>query len=65
MRAFKGRVEKGVVVLPEGAELPEGTVVTVTVGEVEMFRARVRAALVRNVKKRSRGRVTNPDAVGV
>lgn len=64
MRAFKGRVERGVVVLPEGADLPEGTVVTVTVGEVEMFRARVRAALVRNVKRRSRGRVTNPGAVG-
>ncbi len=65
MRAYRGRVECGVVVLPEGTRLPEGTVVTVTVGEVEMFRARVRAALVRNVKKRSRGRVTNPDAVGV
>jgi len=65
MLAYKGLVKDGVIILPEGTELPEGTVVTVTVGEMEYLRARVRAALKRNVKRRSRGRVTSPEAVGV
>lgn len=46
MRAYKGIVENGVVVLI-GARLPEGTVVTVTVGEAELLRARITSALVR------------------
>lgn len=40
MRAYKGVVENGVVVVV-GARLPEGTVVTVTVGETELLRARI------------------------
>ena len=40
MRAYKGIVENGVVVVI-GARLPEGTVVTVTVGETELLRARI------------------------
>lgn len=44
MKAYKGIVENGVVVLV-GAELPEGTVVTVTVGETELLRAQVAKAL--------------------
>lgn len=48
MRAYKGVVENGVVVVI-GARLPEGTVVTVTVGETELLRARIT-----NVIKRSR-----------
>lgn len=48
MRAYKGVVENGVVVVL-GARLPEGTVVTVTVGETELLRARIT-----NVIRRSR-----------
>ncbi|WP_216320014.1 hypothetical protein [Deinococcus aestuarii] len=44
MRAYKGIVEDGVVVLI-GTRLPEGTVVTVTVGEAELLRARITSAL--------------------
>jgi hypothetical protein len=44
MRAYKGIVESGVVVLI-GARLPEGTVVTVTVGETELLRARITSVL--------------------
>jgi len=36
--------------------LPEGAVVTVTVGEAELWRATLRAALRRNARRRSRGR---------
>ncbi|MBB6016149.1 hypothetical protein ACFP9V_14410 [Deinococcus radiopugnans] len=48
MRAYKGVVENGVVVVL-GTRLPEGTVVTVTVGEGELLRARIT-----NVLKRPR-----------
>ncbi len=65
MRAYKGRVDKGVIILPEGVSLPEGAEVTVTVGEVELLRAKMRAALRRNARRRSRGRVAQPDIVGV
>ncbi|GAA5533199.1 hypothetical protein E5F05_09915 [Deinococcus metallilatus] len=53
MRAYKGIVENGVVVLI-GARLPEGTVVTVTVGEAELLRARITSALNRPRKVRVR-----------
>ncbi|MBI0445273.1 MULTISPECIES: hypothetical protein [Deinococcus] len=53
MRAYKGIVENGVVVLI-GARLPEGTVVTVTVGEAELLRARITSALNRPRKVRIR-----------
>ncbi|WP_034385106.1 hypothetical protein [Deinococcus sp. YIM 77859] len=53
MRAYKGIVENGVVVLI-GARLPEGTVVTVTVGEAELLRARITSALTRSRKVRIR-----------
>lgn len=48
MRAYKGVVENGVVVVL-GTRLPEGTLVTVTVGEGELLRARIT-----NVLKRPR-----------
>lgn len=48
MKAYKGVVENGVVVVI-GGRLPEGTVVTVTVGEGELLRARIT-----NVLKRPR-----------
>jgi hypothetical protein len=60
MRAFKGIVREGRVVLAEGVDLPEGTIVTVTVGEAELIRASFRAALRRNARRRSRGRRWGP-----
>ena len=63
MQAFKGILRNGVVVLPEGVQLPEGVMVTVTVSEVELLRARMRLALVRNAPRRSRARVLLPDVL--
>ncbi len=60
MRAYRGRVQAGQVVLEEGVRLPEGAVVTVTIGEAEFIRATLRAALRRNTRRRSRGRVLRP-----
>ena len=60
MRAYRGLVEDGVVKLPEGAHLPEGAVVTVTIGEAEYLRARLRRVLKRNVRRRSRARTPRP-----
>ncbi|MFC4637228.1 hypothetical protein [Deinococcus hohokamensis] len=53
MRAYKGIVENGVVVVI-GARLPEGTAVTVTVGEGELLRARITSVLKRPRKIRVR-----------
>lgn len=53
MRAYKGVVENGVVVVV-GARLPEGTVVTVTVGEGELLRAQISSVLRRAPKIRIR-----------
>lgn len=53
MKAYKGVVENGVVVVI-GARLPEGTVVTVTVGEGELLRARITNVLKRPRKVRVR-----------
>lgn len=55
MRAYKGLVQNGKIILAEGVDLPDGTVVTVTVGEAELMRAKLRSALKRNVRKRSKG----------
>lgn len=44
MRAYRGVVVNGVIEL-QGARLPEGTVVTVTVGEGELLRATIANAL--------------------
>ena len=60
MRAYRGIVHNGQVVVAEGATLPEGAVVTVTIGEAEYIRATLRSALRRNVRRRSRGRVLRP-----
>lgn len=60
MRAYKGLVRGGKVILPEGVELPEGAVVTVTIGEAEFIRAQLRLALRRNPRRRARPRVTVP-----
>ncbi len=60
MRAYRGRVHGGHVVLDEGVRLPEGATVTVTIGEAEFIRATLRAALRRNTRRRSRGRMLRP-----
>ena len=60
MRAYKGLVQDGKIILAEGVELPEGAVVTVTLGETEYLRAKVRASLLRKTSKRSRVRVGIP-----
>ena len=60
MRAYKGVVRQGQVMLVEGARLPEGAVVTVTIGEAEYIRATLRNALRRNSRRRSRPRVLRP-----
>lgn len=60
MRAFRGVVQEGKIVLEPGVRLPEGAQVTVTIGEAEMIRAALRAALRRNPRRRSRGRVLRP-----
>lgn len=59
MRAYKGVVEDGVVVLV-GTRLPEGTVVTVTVGEAELLRATIASALNRPRKVRVRLKPATP-----
>ncbi len=56
MRAYRGCIREGRVELEEGVHLPEGAVVTVTVGEAELWRATLHAAFRRNVRRRSRGR---------
>jgi uncharacterized lipoprotein YbaY len=60
VRAYKGLVQDGKVILAEGVELPEGAVVTVTLGETEYLRAKVRASLLRKTSKRSKVRVGIP-----
>lgn len=60
MRAYRGVVRHGRVHLDEGVSLPEGAVVTVTIGEAEYLRASLRAALRRNNRRRSRARVVRP-----
>ena len=53
MRAFKGIVREGKIELPEGTHLPDGTLVTVTVGEAELIRASLAAALRRTSSRRA------------
>jgi hypothetical protein len=60
MRAYKGLVKDGKIILAEGAELPEGAVVTITIGEAEYIKASLRSALLRNQRRRSKVRVAVP-----
>lgn len=55
MRAYKGMVKDGKIILAEGVELPEGAHVTITIGEAEFIRASLndlQVSLRRNVRKR-------------
>ena len=61
MKAYRGIVQDGVVVLTD-SKLPEGAVVTVTIGEAELLRATIRSALSRPKKLKIR---LNPNPVGV
>jgi hypothetical protein len=56
VRAYRGWVREGRVELEEGVRLPEGAVVTVTVGEADFWRATLRAALRRNARRRTRAK---------
>jgi hypothetical protein len=60
MRAYKGLVKEGKIVLAEAVDLPEGAVVTVTIGEAEYIKATLRSALLRNRRRRSRAKVMVP-----
>lgn len=60
MRAYKGLVKEGKIILAENVDLPEGAVVSVTLGEAEYIRATLRSALRRNRRRRSRARVSAP-----
>ncbi len=53
MRAYKGIVRSGRIELAEGVNLPEGAHVTVTVGEAELIRASLAAALKRHTSRRT------------
>lgn len=53
MRAYRGIVREGKIELSEGVCLPEGAVVTVTVGEAELIRASLTAALRRSSVRRT------------
>ncbi len=64
MRAYRGVAYGGVVRLEEGVRLPDGAVVTVTVGEAELIRATLRSALRRNARRRSRARLRPAPAGG-
>jgi hypothetical protein len=61
VKAYKGIVQDGVVVLLD-SKLPEGAVVTVTVGEGELLRATIHSALSRPKKAKIR---INPTPLGV
>lgn len=67
MRAYRGIVREGKIELQDGATLPEGAVVTVSIGEAELIRASLAAVLRRRAARRTtrvpayRGRV-NPSA---
>jgi hypothetical protein len=57
MRAYKGLVQDGKIILAEGVELPEGAVVTITIGETEYLKSKVIASL---GKRKSKIKVRMP-----
>jgi len=58
MRAYKGLVKDGKIILAENVDLPEGAIVSVTLGEAEYIRATLRSALRRNRPRKRRARVS-------
>jgi hypothetical protein len=59
VKAYKGTVQNGVIVL-EGAKLPEGAMVTVTIGEGELLRATITNAFTPPKKDRRTRIKLNP-----
>lgn len=57
MKAYRGLVKDGKVILAEGVNLPEGAVVTVTIGEAEHIRATLQNRLKRNVRRRVKAKL--------
>jgi len=60
MRAYKGLVKNGKIVLAEGVNLPEGALVTVTIGEAEYIKSSLRSALTRNRRRQSKVKLPTP-----
>lgn len=58
MKAFRGIIKDGVVHLDAGVKLPEGAIVTVTIGEGEFWRAKVRNVFKPKVKKKREGLIS-------
>lgn len=57
MKAYRGLVKDGKVIFAEGVSLPEGAVVTVTIGETEHLRATLQNRLKRNVRRRVKAKL--------
>ena len=60
MRAYKGLVKDGKVILAEGVHLPEGATVTVTIGEAEYIKSSLRSALLRNRRRVGKTKLSAP-----
>lgn len=65
MRAYKGIVKHGKIELAEGVDLPDGAVVTVTVGETELLRAKLSSSLRRKIKRKTKGKIRHPGLVAM
>lgn len=63
--ATRASLERGMSSWPKVFTLPEGTVVTVTIGEAELLRASLRSALRRSAHRRRRGRMLRPAFAGI
>ena len=50
MRAYKGLVKNGRVILSEDVQLPEGAIVTITISEAEYIRAKLQDTLKHNLR---------------
>jgi len=57
VKAYRGLVKEGKVIFAEGVSLPEGAVVTVTIGEAEHLRATLQSRLKRNVRRRVKAKL--------
>jgi len=57
VKAYRGLVKDGKVIFAEGVTLPEGAVVTVTIGETEHLRATLQNRLKRNVRRRVKAKM--------
>ena len=65
MKAYRGLVKDGKVIFAEGVSLPEGAVVTVTIGEAEHLRATLQSRLKRNVRRRVKAKLPKIGSKGL